>query len=233
MRVKSWIAVLLRAALLGCCWIGVHRGVLPPEGGFMSSEKLLYFTYQSNLWVLVITAAYLALGVVRLIKGGVKIPRALQIARYAVAVSITMTFLIFWTMLSSVFRTEYLLSLKNQTLHTVAPLLYIADFLLFDRGKPMTRHGALWAAALPLYYFGFSFAYAAANPAHVFKISASRYPYFFLDVDKYGWLGSEAGMGVLWWALLLTCATLLLGYAYRFIQLKTIRQVPEKGSEIR
>ncbi|MFH1512286.1 MAG: hypothetical protein ABIG45_02915, partial [Bacillota bacterium] len=55
---------------------GVHKAALSAGDGFMSSEKLLYFTYQSNLWALVLTAVYFVLGVMRLIRGKVKVPRA-------------------------------------------------------------------------------------------------------------------------------------------------------------
>lgn len=223
LRAKPWIAVILRAVLIACCWIGVRDGVLPPGSGFMASEKMLYFTYQSNVWVLMMTLIYLALGVAALLKGGVRIPRALQIARYCVAVAITVTFLVFWLLLSNLLGTNELLSLGNQLLHTVVPVLFVLDFLLFDRGTPMGRASALWAVSLPLYYFGFSLLYAALQPEHLFEYG-NRYPYFFLNLDKYGWFGTQAGMGVFWWVLILCCGILLIGYGYRFIQLKTIRQ---------
>ena len=218
-RTKTRIAVTLRAVLVACCWIGVHKGVLPPGGGFMASEKMLYFTFQSNVWVLIMTLIYLVIGITALFKGGVRIPRALQIARYCVAVAITITFLVYWLLLAPAFDLKENLTLNNQMLHTVVPLLFVLDFLLFDRGKPMGRLSALWAAALPLYYFIFSLIYAVVRPEHLYEYGG-RYPYFFLNLDKYGWFGSPAGMGVLWWVLILTCGTLLIGYGYRFIQRK-------------
>jgi len=221
MNKKAWMAFIVRAVLLCCCWIGLHGAVFSADG-FMASDQLLYFTYQSNLWVLVMTAVYLVVSIIRLVKGRVSIPRALQIARYAVAVAITITFLVFWGLLSPSFRGPGLFSLNNIIMHTVVPILFVADFLLFDRGKPMGRLSALWAASLPLYYLLFAFAHAAIYPAYRFH-DGSRYAYFFLDADTLGWFSFEAGMGVAWWILILTCATLLLGYGYRFIQRKTIK----------
>jgi hypothetical protein len=219
-KAKAWIAVALRAVLLICCWIGVHKAVLPAGGGFMSSEKLLYFTYQSNVLALILTAVYFGLGVRRLAAGSAKPPRALQIARYAAAVSVTITFLVFWCLLSRWFRLRDLLTVNNQMLHTVVPALFVADFLLFDKGRPMSRSSAPWAAVPPLCYLAFSLSYTAAHPAYYYR-TGSRYAYDFLDLDRYGWLGSEAGMGVLWWSLLLLCLTLGVGYLYRFMQRKT------------
>jgi hypothetical protein len=229
-QTKPWIAVILRATLIACCWIGVHKGVFPPGGGFMNPEKTLYYTYQSNFWVLILTLIYLALGVVRLVRGDIRIPRALQIARYCVAVAITITFLVYWLMLSPAFDLKENLTLNNQMLHTIVPMLFVADFLLIDRGKPMGRLSALWAAALPLYYFIFSLIYAAVRPEHLYEYGG-RYPYFFLNLDKYGWFGSPAGMGVLWWVLILTCGTLLIGYGYRIIQRKTIKDIQTISAE--
>ncbi len=222
MKAKPWIALILRAALLACCWGGVHKAVLPAGDGFLSSEKLLYFTYQSNLWALVLTAVYFVLGVMRLNRGSVNVPRALQIARYAVSVSVTITFLVFWGLLSPVFRPRDLLTPNNLLLHAVVPILFTADFLLFDRGKPIGKLSALWAAFPPLYYLIFSLSYSAAYPDYVYK-TGGRYAYFFLDLDRYGWFGTDAGMGVLWWSLLLLGLTLAIGYLCRFIQLKTIQ----------
>lgn len=221
-QAKRWIAVALRAALLACCWIAVHKAMLPAGGGFMNSEKLLYFTYQSNVWAMVMTAVYFVLGVIGLASGGVKVPRVLQVARYAVAVSVTITFLVFWTLLAPAFSTDELLALRNQLLHTAVPILFVADFLLFDRGKPMSKAGGLWAALLPLYYLVFSLSFGAANPEYLYD-GGSHYAYFFLNLDKYGWFGTNAGMGVLWWVLILLCLTLVIGYVYRFIQRKTIK----------
>lgn len=225
LRNRNGLAVLLRAVLLVCCAGGIYQGLFPPGGGFMTSDKMLYFTYQSNLCVLLLTAVYFVLGLIRLIKGDVRIPRALSIARYSVAVAITITFLVFWLLLSPALEAGELMTLNNQLLHTIVPLLFLLDFLLFDRGEPVGKYSALWAVSLPLYYFGFSLLYAAFRPEHIYEYGG-RYPYFFLNLDTYGWFGTQAGMGVLWWVLLLCCGTLCIGYGYRWIQRKTARTEP-------
>ena len=221
-RTKQWIALAVRAMLLACCWMAVHNAVLPEGGGLMNSEKLLYFTYQSNVWAMVLTAVYFVLGVIELVKGSAQPPRVLQITRYAVAVAVTITFLVFWTLLAPAIDANDLLAPRNQLLHTVVPILFVADFLLINRGKPISKTGGLWAVSLPLYYLIFSLSYSAAHPGYIYE-EGGHYAYFFLNLDKYGWLGTSAGMGVLWWVLILLCLTLTIGYTYRFIQLKTIK----------
>ncbi len=205
-------SIALRFALICACGAGVFRALFPREGGFMSGSGILYYTIQSNLWVLLVTAAYLALSAAGLPAG-----RALEIARFAVLVGITLTFLIFWILLAPRMEKEYLLSLNNLLVHTLVPLLFIADFFLFDRIAPIGRFEALWSAAMPLFYFVFSLVHAAVSPAHTFE-NGSRYPYFFLDLDTYGWFSVRKGLGVFWWTLLITGLTLGLGYFYRYMQ---------------
>ncbi|MFH1512009.1 MAG: Pr6Pr family membrane protein, partial [Bacillota bacterium] len=132
-------------------------------------------------------------------------------------VGITITFLIFWIVLAPQMEKEYLLSLNNILVHTLVPLLFIADFFLFDKVALLHKTEVLWSVAMPLYYFVFSVVNAAVNPKLEFQ-GGSRYPYFFLDADKNGWFRLRNGMGVFWWAVLFLGLTLGLGYFYRFLQ---------------
>lgn len=65
------------------------------------------------------------------------------------------------------FRLQDLLTPNNLLLHAVVPVLFAADFLLFDRGEPIGRVSGLRAAFLPLYYLIFSLSYSAAHPGYV------------------------------------------------------------------
>lgn len=217
MNTTAFAAIALRAVLLTACGIGVSDAVFRHKGGFMSGGGVLYYTIQSNLWVFLSTAAYLVLSVVSLFTGAFPHLRALEIARFAVLVGITITFLVFWILLAPGVGTEYLLSRNNLLVHTLVPLLFIADFFLFDRIAPVGKLTALWSVAMPLYYFIFSLVHAAVNPNVSFS-DGSRYPYFFLDLDKLGWFRLRRWPGVFWWVLILLALTLGLGYLYRFLQ---------------
>ena len=210
------VTIALRAVLLAACGVGVFDTLFHHEGGFMSGGGILYYTVQSNLWVFLVTAIYLALAVVSLTTHTTAISRVLELARFAVLVGITITFLVFWLMLAPQMEKAYLLSLNNLLVHTVVPLLFIADFFLFNRIAPVGRLAVLWSISMPLYYFIFTLVNAAVNPRLSFD-DGSRYPYFFLDVDKLGWFGFSHGMGVFWWVLILLGLTLGLGYLYRFL----------------
>ncbi|WP_346535264.1 Pr6Pr family membrane protein [Micromonospora sp. DPT] len=71
-------------------------------------------------------------------------------------------------------------ALGNQLLHTVVPLLAIADWALFDqRGRLRLRYTAWWLA-FPLAYLGF---------ALVRGLVVHRYPYPFIDAGQLGYAG--------------------------------------------
>lgn len=210
------LSTVLRAALLCACAAGVFGALFPREGGWMN-DGILYYTIQSNLWVFLVTAVYLALSVAGLSTDSAAGWRALEITRFAVLVGITITFLIFWAVLAPRMEREYLLSLNNLLVHTLVPLLFIADFFLFDRIAPIGKLAVLWSVSMPLYYFVFSLVHAAVNPKLEFE-DGSRYPYFFLDVDRLGWFGFRSSPGVFWWALIFFGLTLGLGYLYRYLQ---------------
>jgi hypothetical protein len=207
------LSIALRAILLIACGAGVFRTVFRRSGGYMNAGGILYYTIQSNLWVLLMTVVYLVLSVV----GSAAACRALEIARFAVLVGITLTFLVFWAVLAPQMEKEYLLSLNNLLVHTLVPLLFIADFFLLDRIAPLRQTEVLWSAAMPLYYFVFSIVHAAVNPRLSFE-GGGRYPYFFLDVDRFSWFTVRNGIGVFWWVMMILALTLGLGYFYRFLQ---------------
>ncbi len=207
------VSVLLRTLLLLFSAIGVSHALFRRKGGFMNAGGILYYTIQSNLWVFVVTAVSLALSLAR--PGGFSC-RALELARFAVAVGITLTFLVFWLALAPKLEREYLLSLNNILVHTLVPLLFVADFFLLEPVSPLRKADVLWSAALPLYYFVFTLLHAKLNPSLNFP-GDSRYPYYFLDVDKLGWFRLRHAPGVFWWVLLLFCITLGLGFFYRWL----------------
>ncbi|WP_165824400.1 Pr6Pr family membrane protein [Micromonospora globispora] len=71
-------------------------------------------------------------------------------------------------------------ALGNQFLHTVVPLLAVADWTLFDqRGRLRPRYAAWWLA-FPLGYLGF---------ALVRGLIVHRYPYPFIDAGQLGYAG--------------------------------------------
>ncbi|YCK38009.1 Pr6Pr family membrane protein [Actinomadura sp. ATCC 39365] len=92
--------------------------------------------------------------------------------------------------------------LGNFLLHYVTPVMAVIDWLFLDRSAPRPR----WAAAVrwlvyPMAYLAFALVRGALLPPDAWK----RYPYPFLDVDKFGY------DGVALMALALAVCFVLLG----------------------
>jgi hypothetical protein len=86
-------------------------------------------------------------------------------------------------------------ALGNQFLHTVVPLLAVADWALFDRRGRLRPRYAAWWLAFPLGYLGF---------ALVRGLVVERYPYPFLDAGELGYDGvsvSAVFFAVAFWLL--------------------------------
>jgi hypothetical protein len=143
-------------------------------------EILSYYTLQSNILVMVFFAALLA----RQLLGKKGFP---PVVKGAVTLCITITFLVYHFILQpTLFEMSggsYVLSGANLIVHYIVPLMTLADWLLFDEKGRFKRIDPVKWLVIPLAYF--IFALARAQFAS-FAISGSRYPYFFMDVDKYG-----------------------------------------------
>jgi hypothetical protein len=90
-------------------------------------------------------------------------------------------------------------ALGNQFLHTVVPLLAIADWALFDRRGRLRPRYAAWWLAFPLAYLGF---------ALVRGLVVHRYPYPFIDARQLGYGG--VGLSSLFFAFAFWLLGLLL-----------------------
>jgi hypothetical protein len=106
------------------------------------------------------------------------------LVRGAVTLYIMITFLVFHLVLanpSSGFSdgSVHVGSTQNILLHTVTPLLALADWLLIRAERPRWRWAALWLA-YPLAYLAFVL---------VRGVLVHRYPYPFLDVASIGYGG--------------------------------------------
>ncbi|SCL32337.1 hypothetical protein GA0074692_3289 [Micromonospora pallida] len=177
--------------------LGVVAGiVLTAAGPATLTGMLPYFTIQSNLAVGLL-AGYAA---ARAWWGRPDPPSAL---RGAVTLYITITGVVYHLVLANpaspfaMAQPDRTLAdaVGNQFLHTVVPLLAVADWALFDhRGRLRPRYAAWWLA-FPLAYLGF---------ALVRGLLVGSYPYPFVDAGQLGYAGvavSAAGFAAAFWLL--------------------------------
>ncbi|NEG69406.1 Pr6Pr family membrane protein [Bifidobacterium choloepi] len=88
--------------------------------------------------------------------------------------------------------------------HTVLPIAFTADWILFYRHKVARWTWPLLSTIFPILYLVYIFVRAAIlnwNPD-----APNIYPYFFLDVDTIGW------GGVVRWIVILLVAFMVFGY---------------------
>jgi hypothetical protein len=90
--------------------------------------------------------------------------------------------------------------LADTLVHTVAPLLVLADWLFFaPKGRFRWWFAFVWLV-VPAAYAVFALIRAELGP--VLTSVGSRYPYFFLDVDEFGWNAVFLNIGGLFVAFL-------------------------------
>ncbi|MBQ4272066.1 MAG: hypothetical protein IJB95_00215, partial [Clostridia bacterium] len=94
---KQTISTILRFATFIFALWGVLEAA---RGEFMARNTFLYYTTQSNIAVGLVCLAFGVLDVVSRFGNQIRIPRWLNIVKYAVTVAITLTFIVFWFMLA-------------------------------------------------------------------------------------------------------------------------------------
>ncbi|GAB3062327.1 Pr6Pr family membrane protein [Micromonospora schwarzwaldensis] len=186
-------AILLRLAVV----LGVVAGIVLTALGPATVTGLLpYFTIQSNVAVGVL-AGYAAWCATR------DRPEPPSVLKGAVTLYITITGTVYHLVLANPASPFAMVQPHrepgewwgNHLLHTVVPLLAVADWALFDRRGRLRPRYAAWWLAFPLAYLGF---------ALVRGLVVHRYPYPFLDAGQLGYDGvglSALGFAAVFWLL--------------------------------
>jgi len=181
------MALAWRLASTGAAFLGLglmFSGSTLGRAGVL----LLYFTTQSNIFAAILLLALGAGTAAQIRTSGSRGP-AFSLApllQGGVTLWITITFLVFATLLSS-----YLFSMGGAgraamiLTHYVVPLMCLADWILFAPHGRLPRRAALLWLSYPLAYLVFSLIRAELGPP-VFE-RGSRYPYFFMNADRLGW----------------------------------------------
>ena len=196
---KTITKILIKAALIIIGVLGIVLTAL--STAFMGGASVFFFfTVQSNIFIMLMVLIFLINEVVVLIANKSFINQTLLHIKYVATVAITVTFLVFFTMLAPLMGVDYLLSFKNFSLHAIVPILAIVDFFLFDKDIKLTYKSSLLATISPICYV--IFVYIGA----IFKLEYSEnlhYPYFFLNIDTNGFLFEKGTMGIIPWIIIL------------------------------
>ena len=178
MNKNNSISIIYKLIIIIIGSFAVFHGFFYDNGNFkFNIETLYYFTYQSNMLVII----YFFLDTINIIKKKETLyPRF----KGAVTMSITVTFLVYHFLLSptseELKKLDYI---RNLIVHYIVPIMTILDYIIFDaKGIYKIMDPLLWLL-IPILYFAFILIRAkTGNPFS----DGSYYPYFFVDIDKYG-----------------------------------------------
>jgi hypothetical protein len=149
-------AILETAALIS----GMTGVIITMGSGavsFMSSVGFLYFTVQSNIWVLTVFFVFLIMDITELSLGTQsRRPNWLYMLKFVFTVSINLTLAVFFILLAPKMDPDYLVSAGNLTVHFLTPVIAAAHFLLFDIEYEVRRSHCVLCAVPPLCYFAFT-----------------------------------------------------------------------------
>ena len=184
------------------------------SSAFMGGGSVFFFfTVQSNIFIIGMSLIFLVNDVMYLVNKKSFVNQTLLMIKYVATVAITVTFIVFFTMLAPLMGMDYLLSFNNFSLHAIVPILAIIDFILFDTDIRLTYKSSLLATIAPVSYV--IFVYIGA----IFKLRYGEnlyYPYFFLNFEKNGFF-FEKGFGIIPWIIILLAGICGLGFLYCLI----------------
>lgn len=220
---------IIRIAILSALAIVGILGIIftAQSSAFMGGGSVFFFfTVQSNIFIIAISLIFLVNEIVVLVTNKGFINQTLRHIKYVATVAITVTFLVFFTMLAPLMGVDYLLSFNNFSLHAIVPILAIIDFIIFDADINLTYPNSLLATIAPISYVLFVYIGAC------FKLQYGEnlyYPYFFLDFETNGFL-FEKGFGIIPWITILLAGICGLGCLYCFIIKARQKSISKKES---
>ena len=206
---KQTISTILRFATFGFALWGVLQAA---HGEFMANNTFMYYTTQSNIAIGLVCLVFGILDVISHFGNQVKIPRWLNITKFAVTVAITLTFIVFWVILGPIQMKDYpelMVQLDSILCHAVVPVLAVADWVINVQCYRHKKHELWWSLSTPLVYFVFVMSASLSGADFGY---GQKVPYFFLDFYSYGWFNlSSFPMGVFWWILIVMALVLGIG----------------------
>lgn len=176
------LLIIFRLFIVGMAGFGLYLQLFPDYW-----FRLTYYTLLSNI---IAFGFYLYL-LVKMITSPVESLENERLMRLkaGMTVAVLLTFLVYVALLAPIAKPEDFYHWKNYTLHYIVPISTTVDWLLFDKKGCYKRiDPMLWTIVPILYTVG------SLIKGYIFRIPIpmqehSPYPYFFLNVDKYGWDG--------------------------------------------
>ena len=179
------------------------------DGGFIRSNTYLYFTIISNLETVIIFSVFVVLRIVENIKGKQIIPKPLFMLKFMITAAMTITLTVAALLLAPLKDNVYLFSMKNLSLHIIAPILAMIDFLMIDRGFEYKWKMTFLGFILPLLYLAMTLLISIKGVTYS---NGTNFPYYFLNYREYGWFNLHGMPGVAWWILIVAIMAFAVTY---------------------
>ena len=182
--------------------------------------RLLYFTQQSNIWIGITAFIFAILGLLELVYKKSFINGALHIVKYIFTVSITVTGIVFCTLLAP-FADYDVWYFSSIATHVVVPVLAITDYFINDDFKGLKHKHVYLALIPPAFYFTLS-SILTLNQVDFGR--GETYPYFFLDFNSnagfFGFyrVGNLPEVGTAYWLIFMFLMFWALAFLYYRLQ---------------
>lgn len=209
-------------------------------GDSMMTRGWLYFTIQSNCWILIVTCIILVYEILLKKNKVTRIPYLLVVLRYVFTISILLTGLVFNTMLlpEMIARGNgaYALSLSNVTLHIITPAFAVVEYLVQRDDIKNNTKTMLFGLIPPIYYLCFVYILRPFNVIFTAvqtgqDLSAAYYPYYFMNYEINGFFDFDLGsfkIGVIYWTIFLILVVAGLAKGLLIIKNKLNNQSQKK-----
>lgn len=214
--VKNKIAQLLyRSIFITLSFLGLMESFGLFAGQNFGFNCLIYYTTLSNIFCFIVMIFVLRINIKELKKNkDIEKNTFLQKFKFYATIAILVTFLVYNFLLTDNMFGSGWNSLGNLTKHIVCPLLFIFDFILFDKHHQVKLIDCLLCTVLPLIYVAFILIRGALLPS---SYQGTIYPYFFLNASNIGYLS------VFLWVLALVAIFIVLAlvlYLYDKLEIK-------------
>ena len=192
------VSVIFKLIIIIICSIGLYR-----TSGMANAEKkkkdiknisvlIIYFTNLSNLLCLIYFFTSSIFMVFDIINHGVTGSAAVLFPQFkgAVVLCLLITLLVYNFLLVPQRKKEpsndsnVSFDFTDICVHYIVPILSFSDWVLFDEKNVYTLFSPFLWIIIPLLYFVFIL--IRAKFGDNLKAANSKYPYFFIDVDKIG-----------------------------------------------
>lgn len=172
-------------------------------------HMMRYYTTESNI----IVGVFLAYLIWRYLTKGSWTVNSVRL-KGGITMVILLTGMVYHFMLRPIAKPEDFWTINNILLHYVVPITTVIDWLVFDRPRTYRWWDPLWWTFFPIVYAISAVTIGVVTRIPIGDNPDGPFPYFFLNVDKFGYGG-----------VLLYCLALAVGFmlfSYLLVLVKNV-----------